>query len=611
MSSDELPLGFRVIDTEYMRIGEPSGPIKYVALSYVWASATDESGKIQLERDNVAKLERAGSLADVPLPAVISDAIALCKDLGERYLWIDRFCIIQDDTVSKPAQIAAMDRIYQYATFTIIAALNNRRGAGLPGYTGRPRMHCASWFRPPLQPRTGGHGSIANGIEAIVNTSLWNRRGWTFQERIFSKRCLFITEYQAIFECAHFVAEEEFLWSANRPPGSVSYRENTSLARSLPRSTSYGPYNIPGLVTRGPGTINSKTAANSEYSPSATADLKHYCYWVENYTSRQLSHSGDIINAFSGVANVLRDDFNSHIIFGIPEKYMARSLMWSCCGVLPRRSETPQIPSWSWASWLGAVDYRWLSSVGRIRDVALLDGEDLYDTVSIVTFYLQDSEKGLRKLQTEDRWLRHVASIEDIACSTTFPPETMHNTKEQEGHMTLPAAQVTKEIWGECPHNPWETVYHSALDPDALKFAASFPDALVFNTTVASLSVQVLVGNKKRVSPDVEDAALCNHNGEIVGQLNKMGREWIRAQGDAEGNDKYFDCIVISGSLIPNRDRRFHKLLKKDRKMWKLDVMLVERLPLKKHVVRRVDVGQVLTYKWKKCCPRWETIVLC
>lgn len=39
-----------------------------------------------------------------------------------RYLWVDRYCIDQDDVAEKKEQIAQMDRIYRGAELTIIAA---------------------------------------------------------------------------------------------------------------------------------------------------------------------------------------------------------------------------------------------------------------------------------------------------------------------------------------------------------------------------------------------------------------------------------------------------------------------------------------------------------
>jgi hypothetical protein len=36
-------------------------------------------------------------LQTLTLPRTISDTITVCKELGIRYLWVDRLCIRQDD----------------------------------------------------------------------------------------------------------------------------------------------------------------------------------------------------------------------------------------------------------------------------------------------------------------------------------------------------------------------------------------------------------------------------------------------------------------------------------------------------------------------------------
>ncbi|KAF8856291.1 hypothetical protein BDZ45DRAFT_594459 [Acephala macrosclerotiorum] len=46
-------------------------------------------------------LRAPGSLEVLSLLATIRDAICLVKGVGERYLWIDALCIIQDDLVSE------------------------------------------------------------------------------------------------------------------------------------------------------------------------------------------------------------------------------------------------------------------------------------------------------------------------------------------------------------------------------------------------------------------------------------------------------------------------------------------------------------------------------
>lgn len=213
----QLPPGFRVINVVNMNIAEPVGPTRYVALSYMWGSAAGSQNDFQLEKKNVRYLEAPGSLINASIPKVVTDAISLCKDLGEIYLWIDRLCIVQDDQELKPAQIVAMDKIYRSATFTLAAALSNPSGDGLPGHQEKPRDLYSSIWIPPYDANVETRGIKPNGIRSLVDSSLWNRRGWTFQERLLSQRCLFITEHQTMFKCSQAEASEELTWSPQIP----------------------------------------------------------------------------------------------------------------------------------------------------------------------------------------------------------------------------------------------------------------------------------------------------------------------------------------------------------------------------------------------------------
>ena len=55
-------------------------------------------------------------------PKVIKDAFLVTKKLGYRYLWVDRYCIVQDDAQEKHQQIKNMGSIYENARVTIVAA---------------------------------------------------------------------------------------------------------------------------------------------------------------------------------------------------------------------------------------------------------------------------------------------------------------------------------------------------------------------------------------------------------------------------------------------------------------------------------------------------------
>ena len=55
----------------------------------------------------------------------------LVRQLGERYLWVDALCLIQDDAIDVQLGATVMDCIYGRATFTVAAAGGTNAGSGL------------------------------------------------------------------------------------------------------------------------------------------------------------------------------------------------------------------------------------------------------------------------------------------------------------------------------------------------------------------------------------------------------------------------------------------------------------------------------------------------
>lgn len=139
--SINMPRGFRLIDVHERRVVLPQAPFEYVALSYVWstASSSPEKQKLQLYSGNLKELEEVNSLGDSILPEVVADAVHLCAEIGHRYLWVDRFCIVQDDLDLKAEQIDAMGVIYDRAFLTFVA-LGDDPTPGLTGLACRPRQ---------------------------------------------------------------------------------------------------------------------------------------------------------------------------------------------------------------------------------------------------------------------------------------------------------------------------------------------------------------------------------------------------------------------------------------------------------------------------------------
>ncbi|KZL84040.1 hypothetical protein CI238_04960 [Colletotrichum incanum] len=92
-----------------------------------------------VNRFKFEELSQAGSLLPQHLPESVVDTMQLCRDMNERYLWVDRLRIMKDDKEFQMLQINRMNVIYQLAEFTIVAAADGI-GAGLPGVSTRPRI---------------------------------------------------------------------------------------------------------------------------------------------------------------------------------------------------------------------------------------------------------------------------------------------------------------------------------------------------------------------------------------------------------------------------------------------------------------------------------------
>jgi hypothetical protein len=103
----------------------------YIALSYVWG----REPFFNLAKSNLSWLRKPGSLKEHPklLPKTISDAIRFVSQIGERYLWVDSLCIVQDDKDQKHGLIDSMDVIFSGALLTIIAATGRDANAGIFG----------------------------------------------------------------------------------------------------------------------------------------------------------------------------------------------------------------------------------------------------------------------------------------------------------------------------------------------------------------------------------------------------------------------------------------------------------------------------------------------
>jgi hypothetical protein len=174
--TEKRQLDIRLVDVDQLCIVYAPLRAKYIALSYVWGQSNKP--RLKLMSHNEEELSKPDALKTTwsLIPNTIRDAISVARQLGERYLWIDSLCILQDDANELQESVAVMDLFYEMASFTIIAAGGKDAFAGLEGV--RPTRRST---RPnPVQEIIPGlNMTVVESSDLLLRQSTYNTRAWT------------------------------------------------------------------------------------------------------------------------------------------------------------------------------------------------------------------------------------------------------------------------------------------------------------------------------------------------------------------------------------------------------------------------------------------------
>ncbi|KAI0844772.1 heterokaryon incompatibility protein-domain-containing protein [Daldinia vernicosa] len=342
-SDDTGPLlqGLKLIDCETEQVVDAESGWKYVALSYVWGRG---------HQDDTSEHQT--------FPPTIKDSMHVVRNLGLRYLWVDRYCISQTNGKEMQHMFNNMGSIYEKAVFTIIAAVDTSDD-GLPGVRDGYRIWGVSnssgttWdivFKSPIYE---------------LKDSCWDTRGWTYQEGILSRRCLIFSKTQVTFRCLVEGYYQEGDGHRNR------YR-----IKGMPTNDSECSWEDKRVYKRKPlwsahmNYMGSRPfIGRSEVSIIERPEVSIIEH-INSYTSRCLTNEGDMLWAFLGIFSVYNKPSSnmgiSHL-FGLPimyrpagtdgqrgtilPEYFIHSMLWTLQRSGLRR--VPKYPSWTWAGWSG------------------------------------------------------------------------------------------------------------------------------------------------------------------------------------------------------------------------------------------------------------------
>ncbi|KAK4065516.1 hypothetical protein Trihar35433_7636 [Trichoderma harzianum] len=291
----------------------------YATVSYVWGNIRDHRTTLSNIQD---RLKSGGLAATIDaLPVALKQSIELIENLGIRYIWIDSLCIIQDSSHSWNLNSRTMHLIYGNSTLTICAADGASAEVGLRAID---KNHSVEQNIGQVAPDV--HLVLHQSPESNIEDSVWNRRAWTFQERLLSRRCLIFTKGQVYFQCRSTGMSEDI------------FVDKTGQGWSLD-------------LTGAP--LQTLTQLRQRA-------LWFYANCVSLYTKRELYEPFDILAAFNGMCKLIEGTLRSPFTFGLPTSHFDFALLWQPVGkssLLEKpiskdeKYQNMKFPSWSWCGW--------------------------------------------------------------------------------------------------------------------------------------------------------------------------------------------------------------------------------------------------------------------
>ncbi|KAL3595404.1 hypothetical protein FPOAC2_09731 [Fusarium poae] len=375
---------------------------RYLALSYTWG----QTKSFRTTRSTIEQLKAPGSLK-LPhiasqIPKTIKHAVELTQALGEKWLWVDSLCVVQDDEVALSHELKQMHRIYASSFLTIIAKDGNDADYGLRGLYGISEARSTEQSTVPLARNERLSFMDTDLPTPSHNISGYGNRMWTCQEQVFSKRCLTFESGYVTWQCN----------CANWTEHQIYHPEADQFR--------YGQLH----------------QFRELMKPQVPA-LNKLTNLIQHFNKRNLNFDEDVFDAFSGFHTHLNGLYPSGLVFGHPELYFDISLCWYITQYSSFRRRTParqnsisllrrRLPSWSWMGWQGDSMFPFDPEFESVASF------DRGFTESITQFYIIGSPDDKTRNMVDCNWsqLRKTAA-DDVPIGwkrTEYKPPSHWNT---------------------------------------------------------------------------------------------------------------------------------------------------------------------------------------
>ena len=201
----------------------------------------------------------------------------------------------------------------------------------------------------------GGFTSVADSLAVFATRnslsdallySKYDTRGWTYQERLLSHRCVYLSDWEWFFSC-----------------DKGDTREFQELI--YPHRNAYdGPPEVPIEYAENPlHRLQNRLEHPSRYDVSLHFAFSALSEMAESHSRKNLLYHKDRLFAFEGILSRLATLLRCPTIRDVPKSMLQYGLLWMPSAmdqpITPlKTSHTPGLPTWSWTAFDSEIDYQ-------------------------------------------------------------------------------------------------------------------------------------------------------------------------------------------------------------------------------------------------------------
>jgi hypothetical protein len=276
---------------------------------------------------------------DIPfdlLPQTFQDAVSFTRNLDIPFLWIDSFCIIQNEPDKKDwhEQSSNMANVYSNAYVTLAAAISANPTGGCYTREDAPRLYRTGRPIAIVRFSDGTESNIfaRRKFEHDAYSLPLLKRGWVYQERILSRRIIYF-------------AGEETVWECNQTVTCECGGDDIEDKFERIRISDEGEDRVIGPIHQHP------------------KPMRLWYQIVHDYTALSLTHRSDALPALSGIAKVFAAKIQDEYVAGMWRGTLVTNLLWYHMKDEDEQQQQEKVrivadpaaqpllaPSWSWAS---------------------------------------------------------------------------------------------------------------------------------------------------------------------------------------------------------------------------------------------------------------------